>query len=112
MCPRTTIRQSWTTPITRCTTSSATSRSVWSKPCPTEGPMVRSVEIDAALTYCRENHHSVLLTRKPNGDPPAAPVVQGGVGEGVVVIPPREPAYKVRTLRRDPRATVCAFPDS
>jgi PPOX class probable F420-dependent enzyme len=28
-----------------------------------------------------------------------------------VVISSREPAYKVRSLRLDPRATLCAFPD-
>jgi PPOX class probable F420-dependent enzyme len=74
--------------------------------------MVRDVEIDAALAYCRENHHSVLVTRKPNGDPQPSPIVHGVDGQGRVVISTREPAYKVRNLRRDPRATVCAFPDS
>jgi PPOX class probable F420-dependent enzyme len=70
------------------------------------------VDIDVALAYCRENHHSVLVTRKPNGDPQPSPVAHGVDQQGRIVISTREPAFKVRNLRRDPRATVCAFPDS
>lgn len=70
------------------------------------------MDIADALAYCRENHHSVLVTRKRNGDPQPSPVVHGVDEQGRVVISTREPAYKVRNLRRDPRATLCALPDS
>lgn len=70
------------------------------------------MDIADALAYCQENHHSVLITRKKNGDPQPSPVVHGVDGLGHIVISTREPAYKVRNLRRDPRATLCALPDS
>lgn len=70
------------------------------------------MDIADALAYCRENHHSVLITRKRNGDPQPSPVVHGVDEQDRVVISTREPAYKVRNLRRDPRATLCVLPDS
>jgi PPOX class probable F420-dependent enzyme len=70
------------------------------------------VEIADALTYCREHHHSVLVTRKRSGDPQPSPVAHGVDGAGRVVVSSREPAYKVRNLRRDPRVTLCALPDA
>ncbi|MBO0693523.1 MAG: PPOX class F420-dependent oxidoreductase [Acidimicrobiaceae bacterium] len=70
------------------------------------------MDIADALAYCRENHRSVLITRKKNGDPQPSPVVHGVDEQGRIVISTREPAYKVRNLRRDPRATLCALPDS
>jgi PPOX class probable F420-dependent enzyme len=73
---------------------------------------VARVDLDEALAYCRENHHSVVVTRKRNGDPQPSPVVHGVDNRGRIVISTREPAYKVRNLRRDPRATVCVLPDS
>ncbi|MBO0731192.1 MAG: PPOX class F420-dependent oxidoreductase [Acidimicrobiaceae bacterium] len=69
------------------------------------------MDIASALDYLRANHRSVLITRRANGDPAPSPVVHGVDERGRVVISTREPAYKVRNLRRDPRATVCAFTD-
>jgi PPOX class probable F420-dependent enzyme len=69
------------------------------------------MEIADALSYCREHHRSVLVTRKRSGDPQPSPVVHGVDGSGRVIVSSREPAYKVRNLRRDPRVTLCAFPD-
>lgn len=70
------------------------------------------VELPDALDYCRQHHHSVLVTRKRSGDPQPSPVVHGVDNAGRVVISSREPAYKVRNLRRDPHLTLCAFPDT
>jgi PPOX class probable F420-dependent enzyme len=69
------------------------------------------MDIDDARSYLRANHHSVLITRKRDGSPQPSPVVHGVNDAGRVVISSREPAYKVRNLRRDPRVTLCAFPD-
>lgn len=70
------------------------------------------MDVDTALAYCRQNHRSVLVTRKRNGDPQPSPVVHGVDEQGRIVISTREPAYKVRNLRRDPHAWLCALPDS
>jgi PPOX class probable F420-dependent enzyme len=69
------------------------------------------MDIDDAHTYLATNHHSVLITRKPDGTPQPSPVVHGLDETGRVVISSREPAYKVRNLRRDARVSLCAFPD-
>jgi PPOX class probable F420-dependent enzyme len=69
------------------------------------------MEIADALEYLRSNHHSVLITRRRDGEPNPSPVVHGVDEQGRVVISSREPAYKVRQLRDDPRAVLCAFPD-
>src|SRR6516162_6497086 len=70
------------------------------------------MDIDKALTYLGTNHRSVLITRRAGGDLAPSPVAHGVDDEGRVVISSREPAYKVRNLRRDPRATLCAFTDN
>ncbi len=69
------------------------------------------MDIEATLDFLRANHHAVLITRRENGDPQPSPVVAGVDEQGRIAISTREPAYKVRSLRRDPRATVCAFSD-
>jgi PPOX class probable F420-dependent enzyme len=69
------------------------------------------MEIQAALAYLRDNHHSVLITRRRDGEPNPSPVVHGVDGSGRVVVSSREPAYKVRNLKADPRAVICAFSD-
>ncbi len=66
---------------------------------------------DDARRFLREHHHSVLVTRKGDGSPQPSPVVHGVDDAGRVVISSRRPAYKVRNLTRDPRATLCALPD-
>lgn len=70
------------------------------------------MDIDEARSYLGANHHSVLITRKPDGTPQPSPVVHAVDGAGRVAISSREPAYKVRNLRRDPRVSLCAFPDA
>jgi PPOX class probable F420-dependent enzyme len=70
------------------------------------------MELQDALEYLRSNHRSVLIARRRDGEPQPSPVVHGVDGEGRVVVSSREPAYKVRNIRRDPRVTLCAFTDS
>src|SRR3974390_2352046 len=69
------------------------------------------MEIKEALEFLRANHKSVLITFKPAGAIQPSPVNHGVDGSGRVVISSREPAFKVRNLRRNPRATLCAFTD-
>lgn len=69
------------------------------------------MEIAEALDFLRANHRSVLIARRHDGEPQPSPVVHGVDAEGRIVVSSREPAYKVRNLRRDPRTTVCCFTD-
>lgn len=70
------------------------------------------MEIAEALDFLRANHRSVLIARRQDGEPQPSPVVHGVDSQGRIVVSSREPAYKVRNLRRDPRATICAFSDN
>jgi len=64
-----------------------------------------------AIEYLRQNHRSVLITRRRDGEPNPSPVVHAVDDSGRVLISSREPAYKVRNLKADPRAVLCAFQD-
>jgi PPOX class probable F420-dependent enzyme len=70
------------------------------------------MEISDALDFLRANHKSVLITHKRDGNLQPSPVVHGVDGSGRVVISSRQPAFKVHNLRRNPRATLCAFTDN
>jgi PPOX class probable F420-dependent enzyme len=70
------------------------------------------MDIDEALEYVRTHHHAVLATLKKDGSPQLSPVTAGVDAEGRVVISTREPAYKVRHIRREPRVWLCVFPDA
>jgi PPOX class probable F420-dependent enzyme len=70
------------------------------------------VDLDEARDYLRTHHRAVLATIRRDGTPQMSPVTVGVDDEGYVVVSSREPAIKVRNLRRDPRAWVCAFPDT
>ena len=69
------------------------------------------MEIAAALDYVRTNHQAVLYTRRADGSPQLSPITLDVDDAGQVVISSRETAYKVRNLRRDPRCSLCVFPD-
>jgi PPOX class probable F420-dependent enzyme len=69
------------------------------------------MDVNEALEFLRANHRSVLVTRKRDGEPQLSPVVHGVDGLGRVVVSSREPAYKVRNLRRDPRASLLGLND-
>jgi len=69
------------------------------------------MDIDAALDFVRTRHHGVLSTLKGDGTPQLSPVTVGVDASGHVVISTRQPAYKVRNIRRDPRVWLCVFPD-
>ncbi|WP_131765318.1 PPOX class F420-dependent oxidoreductase [Candidatus Protofrankia californiensis] len=70
------------------------------------------MDIEAARAYVRDNHQAVLATFRQDGTPQMSPVTVGVDTGGRLVISSRETAYKVRNLYRDPRASLCVFPDS
>ena len=70
------------------------------------------MDLDEARELLRRQHRAVLATWRADGTPQLSPVVAAVDDEGYVVISTREPAYKVRNLRRDPRAYLCLFPDT
>jgi PPOX class probable F420-dependent enzyme len=69
------------------------------------------MDLDEARAVIAAQHRAVLATRRADGAPQMSPVLVAVDDVGRVVISSREPAYKVRNLRRDPRASVCVLPD-
>ncbi|HWG72517.1 MAG TPA: PPOX class F420-dependent oxidoreductase [Acidimicrobiales bacterium] len=70
------------------------------------------MELDAARAFLREHHHSVLVTTRAGGGVQTSPVVHTVGDDGRIRVSTREGAYKVRNLRRDPTASLCAFTDN
>jgi PPOX class probable F420-dependent enzyme len=69
------------------------------------------VDLERAREFLRENHHGVLATRRRDGGIQQSPVLINVDGAGRAIISSREPAYKVRNLRRDPWGQGCVFTD-
>jgi PPOX class probable F420-dependent enzyme len=70
------------------------------------------MEIEKALAHFRENHRSVLATRRADGRPQLSPVVHAVGNDGRVLVSTRARAMKVLNIRRDPRVSICAISDS
>ncbi|MCL4267620.1 MAG: PPOX class F420-dependent oxidoreductase [Anaerolineae bacterium] len=69
------------------------------------------MDIEQAREFIRKNHRGVLTTYRQDGRLQMSPILMGIDEEGLAVISSRETAYKVKNLRRDPRASVCIFGD-
>ncbi|HEX6402058.1 MAG TPA: PPOX class F420-dependent oxidoreductase [Pseudonocardiaceae bacterium] len=69
------------------------------------------MDLDEARVVIAEQHHVVLATLRRDGTPQMSPVLATVDGQGHVVVSSREAAFKVRNLRRDPRAWLCVLPD-
>jgi PPOX class probable F420-dependent enzyme len=69
------------------------------------------MDLTRALDFVRTNHRAVLATRRRDGGLQLSPVVAVANDEGVVLVSSRERAYKVRNLRRDPRASLLVMSD-
>jgi PPOX class probable F420-dependent enzyme len=69
------------------------------------------MDLDTALDVVRSQHRAVLATMRADGGPQMSPVTVGVDDAGYVVISTRQPAYKVRNIRRDPRVWLCVLPD-
>jgi PPOX class probable F420-dependent enzyme len=69
------------------------------------------MDAEEARQFLRENHRAVIGTLRKNGEPAMSPIAVGVDDEGYAVISSRETAYKVKHLRRDPRAWLCVMND-
>ncbi len=69
------------------------------------------MDLDEARAVVATQNHAVLATMRKDRTPQLSPVLATVDAEGRVIISSRETAYKVKNLRRDPRAWVCVLPD-
>jgi PPOX class probable F420-dependent enzyme len=69
------------------------------------------MDLDAARGFVRTHHRAVLATRTRDGGVQQSPVVVAVDDDGRFVVSSRETAYKVKNLRRDAWAQLCAFTD-
>ncbi|HEY5869266.1 MAG TPA: PPOX class F420-dependent oxidoreductase [Candidatus Tectomicrobia bacterium] len=67
------------------------------------------MDIAVAQQFLREHENAVLATWRRNGRLQMSPVTVGLDSAGRAIISSAETTYKVRNLRRDPRATLCIF---
>jgi PPOX class probable F420-dependent enzyme len=67
------------------------------------------MDITLAQQFLRKNENAVLATWRRDGRLHMSPVTVGLDATGRALISSRETAYKVRYLRRDPRAALCVF---
>lgn len=67
------------------------------------------VTIDSAREFLTNHHCGVLSTRRKDGSVQMSPITPGLDSAGRVIISSRETAFKVKNLRRDPHASLCAF---
>jgi len=67
------------------------------------------MDLDAARDFLRGNHRGVLATRRSDGGIQQSPVLAAVDDDGRVIISSRETALKVKNLRHDPWAQLCAF---
>lgn len=65
-----------------------------------------------ALKFITQHRRGVLATRRGSGGIQLSPVSPGVDAAGRVIITSRETAYKIKNLRRDPRASLCVFTDA
>jgi PPOX class probable F420-dependent enzyme len=70
------------------------------------------MNLDEARQFLRENHRAVLSTFRADGRPQLSPVAVGVDAQGRAVVSSREPAFKVKNLRRDARASLCVVSDN
>jgi PPOX class probable F420-dependent enzyme len=70
------------------------------------------MDIEQARAFLRTRHRAVLATIRNDGAPALTPVTVSVDEAGRAVISTRQTAYKVKNLRRDPRAWLCVMPDS
>ena len=67
------------------------------------------MDIAVAQQFLREHENAILATWRRDGRVQMSPVTVGLDGAGRAIISSNETTYKVRNLRRDPRAALCVF---
>jgi PPOX class probable F420-dependent enzyme len=70
------------------------------------------MDLDKARAFVKEHPKAVLVTQRKDGRPQTSPILAAIDDEGRLMISSRETAYKVRNLRRDPRASLCFVSDA
>ena len=70
------------------------------------------MDLDAARDFLRTHHRSVLATTRRDGRPQLSPVAHGVGDDGRVLVSSREPAYKVRNVRRNPAVSLMALSEA
>jgi PPOX class probable F420-dependent enzyme len=69
------------------------------------------MDLNTAREFLRAHQRSVLSTHRGDGRPQMSPVVHAVDDDGRLLISSREPAFKVRNIRRDPRVSLLALSD-
>jgi len=69
------------------------------------------MDLDAAREFVRGHSNAVMATTRMDGTPQLSPLNVAVDDEGRFVISSRETAYKVKNLRRTPKAWLCVLPD-
>jgi PPOX class probable F420-dependent enzyme len=69
------------------------------------------MDLDEARAFVRDNDRAVLATLRKDGTPQMSPINVAVDDDGAFVISSRETAFKVKNLRREPRAWLCVLPD-
>lgn len=69
------------------------------------------MDISAAQEFIRNNHRAVLATSRKDGRPALSPVLVTLDDDGRVLVSTREPAMKVKHVRRDPRVSAVVMND-
>jgi PPOX class probable F420-dependent enzyme len=70
------------------------------------------MDLDEARDFLREHHHAVMHTYRQDGSPQLSPVVVTVDDLGHAIVSTRETSIKVTNLERDPRVSVCVFPEA
>src|SRR5262249_31669974 len=97
--------------LERAATHVRSTRAAVGSPSRSAGALSSVMDIDLALDVVRAQHHAVLATTRPDGQPQMSPVLVTVDDEAYAVITPAEPAYTVRSVRSRPRAWLCVLPD-
>jgi PPOX class probable F420-dependent enzyme len=69
------------------------------------------MDLDAAREVLASQHHAVLHTYRRDGTAQLSPVTANVDADGRAIISTRQAAFKVKNLRRDPRAALCVMAD-
>jgi PPOX class probable F420-dependent enzyme len=70
------------------------------------------MDLDEAREFMRSNHRGVLAARKDGGGIHQSPILVAVDDVGRAIISSREPAFKVKYLRRNPWVQLCVFTDA
>lgn len=69
------------------------------------------MDLDQARDLLSTRHRAVFATLRADGTPQMSPVLVTLDDQGAVVVSTRQPSYKVKNIRRDPRVWLCVLPD-